>query len=355
MPQINITFPNGSKTEVLVENGALGRLYKSLKTSNSKKLLISTSNTKKHLQKNLKQFASLAPIVEVPEGELCKSLNEVEKIYSICISNKLEKNSTLIAVGGGSVGDLAGFVATTYKRGINLIVVPTTLLSQVDCLMTKVGINFINLKNVIAAFCHPSSVVIDPPLIYSLDESRFASGFAEIIKYGMIGYKDLISDIEKISNSNIREKQNRIKLSKLIYRCCKYKSEFAREDPYDKKGVQIFLGYGHTLANAIEMSLDYTHGEAVSIGMVCAAKISYRLGYLDKKVVDLHITLLKQKGLPIALPKESDINEILAYLAHDKKTENNVCNFILLKDIGKPFLHNVPLHVIYEVLNGLSI
>ena len=273
-------------------------------------------------------------IIEVEEGETSKTLGQAEKIFDRLLDLKCDRKSVLIAFGGGVIGDLVGFVAATFQRGIPFVQVPTTLLSQVDSSVGgKTAVNHPKGKNMIGAFYQPCLVVADLDTLQTLPQKEFCSGLAEIIKYGVISdaslFEYLENNIEKILQLDKECLEYIIKTS------CSIKAKVVEKDERENH-YRMILNFGHTIGHAIEALTGYSqfiHGEAVAIGMVYAAKLSQKLGKCQEKTLHRLDRLVRKYGLPADLP---DLNSkaIIESLYHDKKTINHKIKFILVKEIG---------------------
>jgi 3-dehydroquinate synthase len=271
----------------------------------------------------------------VPAGEISKSHNEAIKIYDFLIREHIERNDVIVALGGGMVGDLAGFIAATYMRGIPWIQVPTTLIGMVDASIGgKVAINHPKGKNLIGSFYQPRMVVADVKTLFTLPERELNSGWAEVIKHGLILDKEYFEIIE--SSSSEMKKLDLDITPKVIARSDCIKAQVVSEDEKEK-GKRIILNYGHTVAHGLEAATDYTlflHGEAVSIGMMVAAKISSKSGLLDPEVVRRQQDVLRKFNLPVECTGIS-LEPILQSMKIDKKVRDEALQWVLLEDIGK--------------------
>lgn len=272
-------------------------------------------------------------------GEKNKHLDTISEAYSFMLSKKLDRKSLVVALGGGVVGDMAGYAAATYMRGIKFIQIPTTLLSQVDSSVGgKTGVDFKGYKNIIGSFYQPELVYINTQTLKTLPKNQFSSGMAEVIKHGLIMDKDYFNEIEK-KVIKIKELDDDV-IASLIYKSCSIKSEIVSEDEMEE-GKRALLNFGHTIGHAIEKIKDFKllHGECVSLGIIVALYISKELNYIGDNIIIRVEELLKSFNLPTFV---SDINseEIYSELFHDKKTMDNQINYILLKDIGNSFISN---------------
>ncbi len=269
------------------------------------------------------QAAGYDPLpLAIPPGEKNKSREWKERLEEEMMAAGYGRDSLLLAVGGGVVTDLAGFVAATYCRGIPFIAIPTTLLGMVDASIGgKVGINTSYGKNLIGAFHHPSSVLIDPEVLGTLPRNEMQNGVSEMIKYGLIASHFLFEDLHQTN-----------RLEEQIERCCQIKWETVQRDPFER-GYRRILNFGHTLGHAIEAASDYeiSHGAAVALGMVGEAYISSRLGYLNQKEVEAVIRLLQSYNFPLELPLNLEIEE---YLRRDKKAVDSQPRCVILEAIG---------------------
>ena len=293
----------------------------------------------------------------VPDSEKSKSQAIAFKLIDrISYFTKL-KTPFIIALGGGVVGDLAGFIASVYKRGIPYIQIPTTLLAQVDSSIGgKVGIDLAYGKNLVGSFYQPRLVLSDIALLNTLPKKQVISGLAEVIKYGLIKDKVLFEYIEK--NYQRISGLERPSLEYIINKCALIKADIVTQDEKETKGVRTILNFGHTIAHAIEAAGNfkaYNHGQAVGLGMLAAAEISLDLGLLSSKETISRIKdLLFRVGLPVNL-KGLSIERIIKALAFDKKFIRGKNRFVLLKNIGQAVIReNIPVLVIRRALKRLN-
>lgn len=289
----------------------------------------------------------------LPSGEEHKTLSAAEHCWKRMLELRLDRKSCIIAFGGGNITDIAGFVAACYMRGIDIIYIPTTLLGMVDAAIGgKTGINLLQTKNAIGVIRQPNAVIICASLLKTLPDREFRSGIAEIIKYGVISdplfFDYLINNMPKVLERDIQV------LEKIITHSCKIKSEIVERDPNEDTSRWI-LNWGHTFAHAIESAThykEYLHGEAVSIGMCCAAKLSRRLGFADSSLVEKQKYICHLAGLPTSLPPIPGIT-LLTLMRRDKKAVSQKISLILAEEIGKVFKHeNIEECEILEILNG---
>ena len=292
-------------------------------------------------------------VAYVKDGEMYKSWNSYKNLLDELVSFNInnDKKIFVINLGGGVVGDIGGFVAATYNRGVDYIQVPTTLLACVDCgIGGKTGIDFKGIKNVLGAFYQPRLVFADLSLLETLPKRELKSGLVEVVKYGVIAGHSIFNSIED-TYENILE----LGKKSLLHIACesyKIKAGIVEKDEKDKLGIRAKLNYGHTLGHAIESAskFAYRHGEAVSIGIVCANDISLKLNLMDKNVCSRIENLLIKIGTPVKI-KNCDLNAILKYFWHDKKFINGKNRFVLAEDIGKiKIRESIPMEIIKGVL-----
>lgn len=271
----------------------------------------------------------------ISPGEDSKSLQVAESLYTQALNENLDRSSSIVALGGGVVGDLAGFVASTYMRGINLIQIPTTLLAQVDSSVGgKVAVNHPLAKNIIGSFYQPKSVYINIDTLNTLPPRQFSTGMAEIIKYGFIWDGDFLIWLED-NIEGLMEGQ-RAPLAYAIERCCQIKAEVVRQDEREK-GLRAILNFGHTVGHGLESITNYnryTHGEAVALGMVYESLIARNMGLIDQSLVDRLVGLLKKSNLSTGL-QGIDVEALIDAMGHDKKNKGGSIVFILPTDMGE--------------------
>lgn len=296
-----------------------------------------------------------ATTVEVPAGEESKGLTVVSHLLTRLARERFDRSSTIIALGGGVIGDLAGFVAATYMRGIRLIQIPTTLLAMVDSSIGgKTGVNHAGVKNLIGAFYQPSAVVADVRLLGTLPDRELRSGLAEVIKTAVIGDTVLFEYLERHLSAILRRDTE--PLIEVIARCAAFKARVVEADEREQ-GERRILNYGHTIGHAVEAASGLgrlTHGEAISIGMALEANIAQRLGSVDAVTVERQNGLLSRAGLPVA-PRGVNRRALWRALALDKKRFDGVLRAPLLVGIGEVRREQeVPNALLQEVLRGVS-
>jgi len=274
-------------------------------------------------------------LIVVQPGEPSKSIDTAAQLWEKMLDLGTDRKSLLVAVGGGVIGDLAGFVAATYARGIGLLQVPTSLLAQVDSSVGgKVGINLPAAKNMVGAFWQPLGVLIDTAALDTLPQREYRAGLGEVVKYGVILDADFFTYLEEnVAGLNQREHDV---LAHVVARCCRLKADVVEADERETTGLRAVLNYGHTFCHAIETVTGYErflHGEALSIGMLCASRLAEALGRVDASVTLRQYDLLKALGLPLTLP-EVDHDELIGAMRHDKKVEYGQLRFVLPTNIG---------------------
>jgi 3-dehydroquinate synthase len=317
----------------------------------SKQVLVVTNETIAPLYldvilKNLQGY--IVETVILPDGEQYKTLDFVAKIFDKLLAGKFSRNATLIALGGGVIGDMGGFAAACYQRGIPFLQIPTTLLAQVDSSVGgKTGVNHALGKNMIGAFYQPQCVIADADVLDTLDNRQLSAGLAEVIKYGLIRDAEFFVWLENNIDALLaRDKQA---LAFAIERSCINKAEIVAEDETEA-GIRATLNLGHTFGHAIETGIgygQYLHGEAVAIGTCQAADLSRRRGWLTDEDVTRIIALFNKAKLPVNPPEEIDAQRFLELMAVDKKNVDGQIRLILLKKIGEATL---PVDVNQELL-----
>jgi len=290
----------------------------------------------------------------VPAGETAKSLKSVQSCYDRLASHRLERKSFIVALGGGVVGDLAGFVAATYMRGMPFVQVPTTLLAQVDSSVGgKVGVNLKAGKNLVGAFYQPKLVLCDLDALASLPTREFRAGLAEIIKYGIIYDAALFERLERDMSKLLRRESK--PLGDIIARCCQIKSDVVGQDETES-GLRAILNFGHTIGHGLEAISSYgkyLHGEAISIGQVAAAKLSHELLGLPVADVKRITDLFKRAGLPTKVNLNGGQRpKLFAAMKLDKKVSDGEIKFVLARRIGKvAWGQRVPTSELIKALN----
>ncbi|NRB09209.1 MAG: 3-dehydroquinate synthase [Richelia sp.] len=359
---ITVNLPQQSY-EIAIAPGNLERLgeYMADLKLGKKVLLVSNPTIFKHYGQ--KAIASLEAggfkFVHhiLPAGERYKTPSSIKKIYDAALANRLERSSTMVALGGGVIGDMTGFASATWLRGINFVQVPTSLLAMVDAAIGgKTGVNHPQGKNLIGAFHQPRLVLIDPDILQTLAAREFRAGMAEVIKYGIIWDAELFAQME--NNKNLSQLGYiKSELMDFILTCsCQAKADVVSKDEKEA-GLRAILNYGHTIGHAVESLTGYTqviHGEAVAIGMVAAGQIAMELGMWTKQDTQRQDALIQKAGLPTKLPDSLDINTIADTLQTDKKVKDGKVRFILPTQIGNvEIIDKIPTEILCKVLSAM--
>lgn len=292
--------------------------------------------------------------VILPDGENHKNIGTLDLIFSEALSQRFSRNVTMVALGGGVVGDIVGFAAATYQRGTDFLQIPTTLLSQVDSSVGgKTGVNHRLGKNMIGAFHQPIAVIIDTDVLETLPAREMSAGIAEVIKYGLLGDEAFLSWIEDHLDELIAKEPSA--LSKAIERSCKMKAAIVARDERES-GVRALLNLGHTFGHAIEAYLGYSgclHGEAVGTGLVLAARLSHMMGMLSESDVNRIVSICERANLPVKPPKGMTPKDFLEHMAVDKKNIDGRLRLILMRSLGVAFVEEqAPMTVLDNVLQA---
>lgn len=294
-------------------------------------------------------------VVIIPAGETSKTLQCAETLYTSAIESRLDRKSAIVALGGGVVGDLAGFVAATYLRGVNFVQVPTTLLAQVDSSVGgKTAVNHRLGKNLIGAFYQPRAVFIDIATLKTLPERELKAGLGEVVKYGVISDENFFSFLER-NVDKVLSRDAEI-LAQIVRRSCEIKAEVVSLDEKET-GLRRILNFGHTIAHAVEEETryeKYCHGEAVAIGMLGAAFISEKIGAVSHAAVERLENLIKRLGLQTHCEGVS-VDKLYAALFRDKKTVGGKINWVVMKKIGAvEVTGGVPENIVREALKNIA-
>jgi 3-dehydroquinate synthase len=315
-------------------------------------LVISDANARPHAERLAACLKSAAPI-SIPAGEKSKSLASVGELYSRLAKSSVDRKSPIVAVGGGVVGDLAGFVAATYNRGLPLVMAPTTLLAMVDSSVGgKVGINLPEGKNLVGAFHQPAAVWIDIAVLETLPEREYRSGLAEVVKYGVILDAEFFAWLEFNVEAILRREPAAV--AHTIARSCQLKAEVVEQDEREESGLRAILNYGHTFAHSFESVAGYgtwLHGEAVAAGMICASRLAERRGLITSAGTARQIALLERFGLPTSPRTDWEVHAMLTAMSRDKKNVAGRLRFVLPTRIGHvAMFDDVPESQVREVL-----
>jgi 3-dehydroquinate synthase len=295
-------------------------------------------------------------LVVIESGEESKSVDVADQLWTQMLEVGADRKTLVIAVGGGVVGDLAGFVAATYARGLGFLQVPTTLLAQVDSSVGgKVGVNLPGAKNMVGAFWQPLGVLIDTEVLKTLPAREYRAGMAEVVKYGVILDAEFFDYLEH-HRAGLVDRHDDV-LRHVIARSCQLKAAVVEQDEREETGKRAVLNYGHTFAHAFEATTGYgqfLHGEAVAIGMMCAARLAERLGRIDAELARRQNELLRHVGLPLLLPAV-DHGKLLEAMMRDKKVEHGRLRFVLPKRLGEvELVDDVPPDDVRAVLDELA-
>ncbi|MDX2097073.1 MAG: 3-dehydroquinate synthase [Leptolyngbyaceae cyanobacterium bins.59] len=281
----------------------------------------------------------------LPAGERYKTLNSIQKVYDQALAQRLERSSTMIALGGGVIGDMTGFAAATWLRGISFVQVPTTLLAMVDAAIGgKTGVNHPNGKNLIGAFHQPRLVLIDSATLQTLPPREFRAGMAEVIKYGIIWDAQLFERLEQAKRLDQQRYVDADLMQEILLRSCQAKAHVVSKDEKEA-GLRAILNYGHTIGHAVESLTGYktvNHGEAVAIGMVAAGDLAVELGLWDRESADRQLILIQKAGLPTKIPANLESGAIVEALQSDKKVKGGKVRFVLPTQIGAAIVTDQP-------------
>ncbi|MBP5973941.1 3-dehydroquinate synthase [Brasilonema sp. CT11] len=360
---INVNLPEQSYEIAIAPGGIdqLGEMMSNLKLG-KKVLLVSNPTIFKHYGERVLASLEAAGFEVVScnlsPGERYKTLSSVQKIYDTALENRIERSSTMVALGGGVIGDMTGFAAATWLRGINFVQVPTSLLAMVDAAIGgKTGVNHPQGKNLIGAFHQPRLVLIDPEVLKSLPVREFRAGMAEVIKYGVIWDAELFAQMEESKRLDQLRYIKAELIEAILNRSCQAKADVVGKDEKEA-GLRAILNYGHTIAHAVESLTGYrvvNHGEAVAIGMVAAGQIAVELGMWKKEEASRQDALIQKASLPTQLPSGVDIEAIIESLQLDKKVKAGKVRFILPTQIGVVTITDeVPSDTIREVLQAMQ-
>lgn len=283
-------------------------------------------------------------VAEIPPGEASKSLDRAVDLYDDLVKIRADRHTAIVALGGGVVGDLAGFVAATYARGLPLLMIPTTLLAQVDSSVGgKVGVNHPRAKNIIGAFHQPVGVWIDTETLRGLPDREYRCGLAEVVKYGMILDAEFFGFLEAAADAILAREPE--PLRHVVARSCQLKADVVSKDEREETGLRAVLNFGHTIGHAVECVSGYNgrclHGEAVAVGMVAESRLAERLGWIDAGTTARLQALLERFGLPVS-PTGCEPDALLDAMTRDKKNQKGKIRFVLPRQIGRVELTDAP-------------
>ena len=359
---IPVEVPNESY-EIAIAAGHLDRLGELMAPLKLGKKVLVVSNAAIFRHYGERAIASLQKAgyevfsLLLPAGERYKTPNSIQKIYNACLEHRLERSSTLVALGGGVIGDMTGFAAATWLRGINFIQVPTTLLAMVDASIGgKTGVNHPQGKNLIGAFYQPRLVLIDPEVLKTLPVREYRAGMAEVIKYGIIWDAELFEALEATPKLSQFSHLSPELLQSILAKSAQAKADVVSQDEKEA-GLRAILNYGHTIGHAVESLTGYrlvNHGEAVAIGMVAAGQLASHLQLWTAEEAQRQDALIAKTGLPTRLPPDMDLEAIVEALQTDKKVKSGQVRFVLPKRIGEAIVTDqVPKALIDQVLQAM--
>ena len=327
--------------KIVVQPGLLQSLHEFLKEWNHNQtwLIITQPSLYQHfgkaLESRLTAHGFRVKTIQIPTGETAKSIKQVEELYSKMLQLQCDRSTTLLALVGGVVGDITGFIAATFMRGIQYIQIPTTLLAMVDSSIGgKTGVNLPEGKNLVGAIHQPKMVAIDPTVLKTLPKRELVSGLAEVLKYGAIEDRDFLEKTGAGIASVLAQDDPSL-IEKIVARSCEIKARIVIEDEHEG-GVRRVLNFGHTIGHALETSLGYDelrHGEAIAYGMISAGYISHARGLLSDDEWSLLLKVIKQ--LPLPAFDRPDTDDVLEVVRRDKKVRIGVLHYVLLDGIGK--------------------
>jgi 3-dehydroquinate synthase len=334
---------------IIVQSGALGTVGERLRelgVGRRTALVTDRGILQLHgvaVTRSLEEAGFVVTVIEVPEGEAAKTLTVAEHCWDRLLAAGLDRSSTVVGLGGGAVGDLAGFVAATYMRGTHFVTLPTTVLAQVDASIGgKTAIDHPSAKNLIGAFHQPRLVVVDPAVVRTLPERDFRSGLAEIVKHGIVLEEPYFAEVERDATALLGRRLD--VLERIIGGSCRLKASVIERDPEEKSELRFALNYGHTIGHALEAVTGYgrwTHGEAVALGITAEARLARRLKLTDDATVARQQRLLTELGLPVEAG-QLDVDAVLTAITHDKKARDGRVPFVLAPRLGD-------FRVVYDV------
>ncbi len=342
MNEITVKLPQDSY-QVIIDSGSLPQIGDRLAELNlgRKVLLISNPEIFSYYGKtaisSLKAAGFEVYTHLITAGESYKTLESIRQIYDVALEHHFERTSTFIALGGGVIGDMTGFAAATWLRGLNFLQIPTSLLAMVDAAIGgKTGVNHPQGKNLIGAFYQPKLVAIDPDVLKTLPTREFRAGMAEVIKYGIIWDADLFALLERADEIDSFDRLDPQLLQTILVRSIEAKADLVSKDEKEA-GVRAILNYGHTIGHAVESLTNYqslVHGEAVAIGMVAAGKIATVMGNWSEQEAQRQDRLIEKARLPLSIPSQLDKQAIIAALQNDKKVKAGKVRFVIPTEIG---------------------
>lgn len=359
--KVNLDKKTASSYDIRIGTGILDRIVlliaKNFKAS--RYAVIADANVKAlhgdALIAAMKEAGLHVSLLDISAGEAHKNIDMAVDIAQRLLAWGADRGTVLIALGGGVVGDLTGFVASVYMRSVPYLQIPTTLVGQVDSAIGgKTAVDLPQGKNLLGTFYQPRAVFIDLNYLATLPDAEFRNGLAEIIKYGIIEDTTLMGKLEARMD-DIRAKDPAL-LVPIVETCCRIKKSVIEIDEHEQ-GLRRILNYGHTVGHALEAVSDYrlSHGEGVALGMIAAARLSQKLKYLPASDAARVEALIERAGLPVRIPAGFAAADIIARLKMDKKKKDDAVRFVLLKKIGMPFVNGgVPDEIITDVIEGMK-
>jgi len=338
LKKINISLPK-KKQRIYIGRNITSILIDELVTKKYNNYIIFIDSNVFSIYKNdidkIKKLLNDPKIIPIEPNENNKRLECFNYLLERCCSNNLSRKSCLIAIGGGIIGDIAGFISSIYMRGIDFIFIPTTLMAQADTIIGKVGISYKSFKNIIGSFYSPVLTICDIKFLKTLPDKEISMGLSETIKHSAIKSDKDFYYIKSLINTNKKDYQ-KYPWEDIIYKSLKIKGDIVTKDPFDELGYHKGLSYGHTFANAIEGISEFSlrHGEAVALGMKFSAIVSQFMGIMPKDVFKEQNKIIKNSGLPITIPPFKK-EELIKLLKRDKISNNGKINLVILENFGK--------------------
>jgi 3-dehydroquinate synthase len=359
--KVNLDKKYSASYEIHIGNGILDRIALLIdKNRKAGRYIIITDNNVARLHGGnflalLKNIGLNADLIDFPAGEASKNIGTILDIADKLLKLGADRTTCLIALGGGVVGDMTGFIASVYMRGVSYVQIPTSLVAQVDSAIGgKTAIDLPSGKNLLGTFYQPSEVFVDLNFLNTLPEKEFENGLAEIIKYGIIDDEKMFRLLEE-NMDEVKQKEPAMML-KIVENCCRIKKSIVEIDEKEQ-GLRRILNYGHTLGHALEAVSDYklSHGEGVALGMIAAARISEKKNYLNNDDTKRIEALIELANLPVNIPASLPADEIIKRLQMDKKKKGDTIHFVLLKKIGMPFINGgLDKEIIGEVIEEMK-
>ncbi|MGT2948151.1 3-dehydroquinate synthase [Streptococcus devriesei] len=352
--KLNVNLPQ-NPYDIIIEKGSLAKAGQWVKGLwQQQKIAIITDNRvgslyAEKVKLSLEDAGFETVVFDFLEGEASKNLTTVNKAYEFLVKQGMTRSDGIIALGGGVVGDLAGFVASTYMRGIHFLQIPTSLTAQVDSSIGgKTGVNTPFAKNMVGTFTQPDGVLIDPDTLKTLGQRELIEGMGEVIKYGLIADTELWDKLDALDGSAASILDNS---EMIIYRSCEVKRKVVVEDELDN-GIRLYLNFGHTIGHAIEATAGYgkvMHGEAVAIGMVQMSRVAEKKGLMPEGITEKIAAMCAKFGLPTAY-EPWDVEKMYQALKHDKKARGQMIKTVIVPQLGQAAINQISLQEMKEYL-----